>query len=145
MIGWSGRRKTLTILLFIAPTLIGILVFSVFPFVLNMFISLTDRGKFHPNPDCTQAIWRIVEPTCWLGRPPRGLAEPFDFKQPFYQNYVDLLGGLFGGTGLLALLRLAIVAAAHRGGLVPEPPLWAAAHPADSLGRDLAGRDWWAS
>jgi arabinogalactan oligomer/maltooligosaccharide transport system permease protein len=108
MIGWSGRRKALTILAFVAPTLVGILVFSVFPFALNLFISLTDRGKFHPNPDCTRVIWRIVEPTCWLGKPPRGLAEPFDFHKPFYQNYADLLGGLFGGAGLLALLRVAI-------------------------------------
>jgi len=108
MIGWSGRRKTLTILLFVAPTLLGLLIFSIFPLVLNVFISLTNRAKFHPNPDCTQTIWKIVEPTCWLGNPPKGLAEPFGFQTPVYQNYADLLGGLFGRAGLLALLRMVI-------------------------------------
>jgi arabinogalactan oligomer/maltooligosaccharide transport system permease protein len=108
MIGWSGRRKTLTILLFIAPTLLGILIFSFFPFVLNVFISLTNRGKFHPNPDCTNGLWNIVEPTCWLGTPPKGLAEPFGFQQPVLKNYADLLGKLFGGAALQALLYLAI-------------------------------------
>ena len=108
MIGWSGRRKTLTILLFIAPTLLGILIFSFFPFVLNVFISLTNRGKFHPNPDCTNALWNIVEPTCWLGNPPKGLAEPFGFQEPILKNYADLLGKLFGGAALQALLYLAI-------------------------------------
>jgi arabinogalactan oligomer/maltooligosaccharide transport system permease protein len=108
MIGWSGRRKTLTILLFIAPTLLGLLIFSVFPLVLNVFVSLSNRGKFHPNPDCTQTIWKIVEPTCWLGKPPTGLAEPFGFQIPIYQNYVDLLGGLFGRSGLQAVLCIVI-------------------------------------
>lgn len=108
MIGWSGRRKTLTILLFIAPTLLGIFIFSFLPFVLNVFISLTNRGKFHPNPDCTNALWNIVEPTCWLGNPPKGLAEPFGFQEPILKNYADLLGKLFGGAALQALLYLAI-------------------------------------
>ena len=108
MIGWSGRRKVLTILLFIAPTLIGLLIFSIFPLMLNVFISLTNRGKFHPNPDCTQTIWKIVEPTCWLGKPPKGLAEPFGFQDPIYDNYTYLLGGLFSKSGLLALMRVVI-------------------------------------
>lgn len=108
MIGWSGRRKTLTILLFIAPTLLGIFIFSFLPFVLNVFISLTNRGKFHPNPDCTNALWNIVEPTCWLGNPPKGLAEPFGFQEPILKNYADLLGKLFGGAAFQALLYLAI-------------------------------------
>ncbi|MGD8243603.1 MAG: sugar ABC transporter permease [Anaerolineae bacterium] len=108
MIGWSGRRKTLTILAFIAPTLLGITVFSIYPLLLNVFISLTDRGKFHPNPDCSNSLWNIVEPTCWLGEPPRGLAEPFGFQTPIFENYVDLLGGLFTRESLLALLFLAV-------------------------------------
>ena len=108
MIGWSGRRKTLTILLFIAPTLLGIFIFSFLPFVLNVFISLTNRGKFHPNPDCTNALWNIVEPTCWLGNPPKGLAEPFGFQEPILKNYADLLGKLFGEAAFQALLYLAI-------------------------------------
>jgi arabinogalactan oligomer/maltooligosaccharide transport system permease protein len=125
MIGWSGHRKSLTILLFIAPTLLGILLFSLYPLVLNVFISFTDRGKFHPNPDCANSLWRIVEPTCWLGSPPRGLAEPFGFRDPISENYTDLLGGLFSGATLLALLRVAITLL----------PLFAAVYLSDRLGR----------
>jgi arabinogalactan oligomer/maltooligosaccharide transport system permease protein len=109
MVGWSGRRKTLTILAFIAPTILGLLVFSIYPLVLNVFISLTDRGKFHPNPDCEQTLWRIVEPTCWLGKPAQGLATPFAIRDPALKNYGDLLGGLFGTDGLLALGRIVLV------------------------------------
>jgi arabinogalactan oligomer/maltooligosaccharide transport system permease protein len=108
MVGWSGRRKTLTILAFIAPTILGLLVFSIYPLVLNVFISFTDRGKFHPNPDCEQTLWKIVEPTCWLGSPPRGLAEPFAIRDPMLKNYGDLLGGLFETDGLLALGRVVV-------------------------------------
>lgn len=108
MIGWSGRRKTLTILLFIAPTLLGIAVFSIYPLLLNVFISFTDRGKFHPNPDCSSPIWSIVEPTCWLGEPPKGLATPFSFRDPLFKNYADLLGGLFTTEALLSLLFIGV-------------------------------------
>jgi arabinogalactan oligomer/maltooligosaccharide transport system permease protein len=110
MIGWSGRRKTLTILAFILPTLLGILVFSVYPFIFNVFISVTDRGKFHPNPDCSNSLWRIVEPTCWLSQEQRGIAEPFGIREPWYQNYTDLIGGLFQAPGPASLLRILIAA-----------------------------------
>jgi arabinogalactan oligomer/maltooligosaccharide transport system permease protein len=110
MIGWSGRRKTLTILAFVLPTLLGIVVFSIYPFIFNIFISLTDRGKFHPNPDCSQTLWSIVEPTCWLSKEQRGIAEPFAVRDPWYQNYVDLVGGLFEAPGPQSLLRVVIAA-----------------------------------
>jgi arabinogalactan oligomer/maltooligosaccharide transport system permease protein len=106
MVGWSGRRKNLTVLLFVLPTLLGVTIFSVYPFILNFFISLTNRGKFHPNPDCEDAIWSIVEPTCWLGNPPRGMAEPFSFMEPIYQNYATLLGGLFTTEGIVAIFTI---------------------------------------
>ena len=108
MIGWSGRRKTLTILAFIVPTLLGVVVFSVFPFIFNGFISLTNRGRFHPNPDCTQTLWKIVEPSCWLAKPPRGMAEPFGLQEPLFKNYADLMGGLFKRETLTALVLILI-------------------------------------
>ncbi|MGC9336030.1 MAG: carbohydrate ABC transporter permease, partial [Anaerolineae bacterium] len=110
MIGWSGRRKTLTILAFILPTLLGVVVFSIYPFIFNVFISLTDRGRFHPNPDCSDSLWRIVEPTCWLSQEQRGIAEPFGVREPWFQNYVDLVGGLFQAPGPASLLRIVIAA-----------------------------------
>jgi arabinogalactan oligomer/maltooligosaccharide transport system permease protein len=111
MVGWSGRRKTLTIMGFIIPTLLAILVFSVYPFIFNGFISLTNRSKFRPNPDCSVAVWRIVEPSCWLSTEKRGIAEPFSFAEPTFKNYGDLLGGLFTSEALLALLRFGVALA----------------------------------
>lgn len=111
MVGWSGRRKNLTILAFVVPTLLAIAVFSVYPFIFNTFISLTNRSKFRPNPDCSVTIWRIVEPTCWLSTEQRGLAEPFTFSDPLLKNYGDLLGGLFTADALLALLRIGLIVA----------------------------------
>jgi arabinogalactan oligomer/maltooligosaccharide transport system permease protein len=133
MIGWSGRRKALTVLAFIAPTLLGILVFSIYPFIFNIFISLTDRGKFHPNPDCTNSLWRIVEPTCWLSQEQRGLAEPFSVREPFWQNYSDLVGGLFTPDALLALGLIVIA-------LVPLLVAWIINRRLDrQLGRTTPG------
>ena len=50
MVGWSGRRKTLTILAFILPTLLGVMLFNIYPMLYNVFISFTNRNQFHPNP-----------------------------------------------------------------------------------------------
>jgi arabinogalactan oligomer/maltooligosaccharide transport system permease protein len=108
MIGWSGRRKAMTILLFIAPTLLGIAIFSIYPLILNVFISFTDRGKFHPNPDCTNTLWNIVDPGCWAAKPSSGLATPYAVQSPATKNYTDLLGGLFAKDALVALLFVII-------------------------------------
>jgi len=108
MVGWSGRRLALTILAFIAPTLLGIAVFSLYPLLLNVFISFTDRGKFHPNPDCAQTVWKFMDPACWRGEVPQGLATPYSFRQPATKNYGDLLGGFFGKDALIAVLFIVI-------------------------------------
>jgi arabinogalactan oligomer/maltooligosaccharide transport system permease protein len=128
MIGWTGRRKTLTLLAFVGLTVLAILIFSVYPFIYNGFISLTNRGRFRPNPDCSVTIWRIVEPTCWLSQEQRGLAEPFTFNDPLLKNYGDLLGGLFSADSVLALLRVAGVVV----------PLIVAAYVNRRLGRQLS-------
>lgn len=108
MVGWSGRRLAMTVLLFIAPTLIGIAVFSLYPLLLNVFVSFTDRGKFHPNPDCTSVVWKAMDPACWLGKPPTGLATPYNFQDPATKNYTDLLGGFFSKDALIAILFILI-------------------------------------
>ncbi|MDE3088465.1 MAG: sugar ABC transporter permease [Chloroflexota bacterium] len=111
MVGWSGRRRTLTILLFIMPTVLGILAFSVYPILFNTYISFTNRNQFHPNPDCSEAFNGILEPTCWgiFSRPPTSsLATPFHILDPIFANYLDLAGKLFTPDGLLALARLLV-------------------------------------
>jgi arabinogalactan oligomer/maltooligosaccharide transport system permease protein len=106
MIGWSGRRKALTILAFIAPTLIGIFIFSVYPILYNTFISFTNRNQYRPNPDCTVALTSIFEPSCWpmfRENAPVGLGQPYKIADPVLINYTNLLGKLFTKQALLAL------------------------------------------
>ena len=51
MVSWSNQRKFLILLLFLGPTLLGILIFNIYPISFNTYISLTNRNQFHPNPD----------------------------------------------------------------------------------------------
>jgi arabinogalactan oligomer/maltooligosaccharide transport system permease protein len=109
MIGWSGRRKALTILMFIAPTLIGVFIFSVYPILYNTFISFTNRNQYRPNPDCTVALTSVFEPMCWpmfRQQAPTGLGQPYTIQTPLFANYTNLLGKLFTKEALLALVGI---------------------------------------
>jgi len=109
MIQWSGRRKYLNVLAFIGPTLIGILIFNIYPIIFNTYISFTNRNQFHPNPDCSVGLTGIFEPTCWdvfKKNAPSGLGTPFKLQEPFYANYTDLLGNFFTPPVLLATLNI---------------------------------------
>ena len=111
MAQWHGWRKALTVLGFIAPTLIGILIFNIYPILFNTYISFTNRNMFHPNPDCSVGLTGILEPTCWhvfQKNAPKGLAAPYTLKVPLFGNYIDLLGKFFTGPILLAALRILI-------------------------------------
>jgi arabinogalactan oligomer / maltooligosaccharide transport system permease protein len=111
MVGWSGRRTSLTILLFLLPTLIGVLVFSLFPIILNSYISFTNRNLNHPLPDCTVFLTSILDPTCWpafADNQTVGLSTPYKLQSPILKNYDLLVGQLFNGDSLLALVRLLI-------------------------------------
>jgi arabinogalactan oligomer / maltooligosaccharide transport system permease protein len=105
MIGWSGRRKALVIALFIGPTIIGVLLFNVFPTLLSTYTSFTNRNKFHPNPDCTIPLTSVLDPVCWPvfgDNAPKGLAEPYRLQTPLFKNYGDLVGKLFTAEALQA-------------------------------------------
>jgi arabinogalactan oligomer/maltooligosaccharide transport system permease protein len=111
---WSGRKKALTILLFTLPTLIGVLVFNVYPIILNTYISFTNRNKSHPNPDCSAALNSVLIPTCWptfRENAPVGLGTPFSVIEPATRNYTDLLGDLFTPTALWSFGRLLLMIA----------------------------------
>ena len=97
------------ILAFIGPTLLGILLFNIYPISYNVFISFTNRNQYHPNPDCSTFLTNIIEPTCWpMFKESSGVSTPYSIQTPAFQNYINLVGQLFTGTGLLALLKLAI-------------------------------------
>jgi arabinogalactan oligomer/maltooligosaccharide transport system permease protein len=108
---WSGRKKTLTIFLFLLPTIIAILIFNIYPILLNTYVSFTNRNKFRPNPDCSVVLTNILDPLCWPSfreNAPKGLGSPYKLADPVYDNYAKLLGTLFTTDSLLALLRLFI-------------------------------------
>jgi len=109
MVGWSGRRVTLTILLFLLPTIIGLLAFNVYPIIVNTYISFTNRNNIHPNPDCTSGLNGVMDPNCWetfRGSAPKGIATPYKIVNPLFKNYGDLMGTLISADALLALLKI---------------------------------------
>ena len=110
MISWSGRKKALTIIAFIAPTLIGILLFNIYPILFNVYISFTNRNQYHPNPNCEETLSGIFEPSCWpMFKESSGVSQPYGIQDPPYQNYADLIGQLFTGSGLLSIGKFVLV------------------------------------
>jgi arabinogalactan oligomer/maltooligosaccharide transport system permease protein len=109
MIAWSGRKKALMILAFIGPTLLGILIFNIYPITYNVFISFTNRNQYHPNPDCGDFLTNIIEPSCWpMFQESHGVSTPYRYQAPLWKNYSDLLGQLLNKVGSLALVQLVI-------------------------------------
>jgi arabinogalactan oligomer/maltooligosaccharide transport system permease protein len=108
MATWTGSRKFWTILAFVGPTILGILLFNIYPILYNTFISFTNRNQFHPTPDCSVRVTSIFEPSCWpvfADNAPRGVGQPYTLQDPIYRNYTDLMGELFTPDGLWALAR----------------------------------------
>lgn len=111
MAAWSPRRRFFTVLAFIGPTLVGILIFNLYPIIFNTYISLTNRNQFHPNPDCSVGLTGILVPTCWsmfATNAPTGLGEPFRLQDPWYTNYLDLFGDFFTRPVLFGFLKVLI-------------------------------------
>lgn len=111
MVSWTGRRKFLFLLAFLGPTILGILIFNVYPISFNTYISLTNRNQFHPNPDCTVGLTGIFEPTCWgvfKAHTTKGLATPFRLQDPLYKNYSDLMGDFFTPPVLISFFNLVL-------------------------------------
>lgn len=112
MATWKGSRKALTILAFVAPTIIGLLIFNVYPILFNTYISFTNRNQFHPNPNCEDTLSGLIVPDCWgifEGSAPRGRGQPYTIEEPFYSNYANLVGDLFTSEALLAMGRLVLL------------------------------------
>src|SRR5512135_1450726 len=107
MIAWSGRKKALMILAFIGPTLLGILLFNIYPIIYNVFISFTNRNQYHPNPDCSIFITSIIEPKCWpMFRASAGVSTPYVISSPALANYASLIGELFTSSGLISIVKV---------------------------------------
>jgi arabinogalactan oligomer/maltooligosaccharide transport system permease protein len=113
MAGWSGRRTTLIVVLFLLPTLLAVLVFNVYPLILNTYTSFTNRNQFRPNPDCANGLNGILDPLCWgvFKNAPKGLGSPYRLQTPLLKNYDVLAGKLLTPQSLLALLKIAVMIA----------------------------------
>jgi len=106
---WKGTRKGLTIFFFLFPTMLGILVFNVYPIVLNTYISFTNRNKFRPKPDCEVFLTGLLDPLCWpqfRQNAQGGLGQPYRLAEPLFANYQALLGKLFSAEALMALGKI---------------------------------------
>ncbi len=111
MSGWLGRRKWATILLFLLPTILAVLVFNVYPILLNTYVSFTNRNKFRPNPDCDVVLTGLLDPLCWPAfreNAPTGLGKPYVVQDPLLGNYDTLMGKLFTPEALLSLVLIAV-------------------------------------
>jgi arabinogalactan oligomer/maltooligosaccharide transport system permease protein len=111
MAQWKGWRKALTVLTFIGPTLLGILIFNIYPIIFNTYISFTNRNKYHPNPDCSVGLSSVLVPTCWpvfREHAPTGMAEPYRLQEPLFANYIDLIGKFFTGPVALAAIKVIV-------------------------------------
>jgi arabinogalactan oligomer / maltooligosaccharide transport system permease protein len=111
MVGWSGRRKALMILLFTLPTMLGLLIFNIYPTILNTYISFTNRNKFHPYPDCTSGLNGVLVPECWprfAANVPKGLGKPFTVIPGVITNYTTMLGNLITVPGILSLVTIVL-------------------------------------
>ncbi len=108
---WSGRRRALTVLLFLLPTIIAVLIFNIYPTILNIYTSFTTRNKYKPNPDCSVALSGVLDPLCWpvfRDTAPVGLGEPYRIADPPFKNYTDLLGKLFAPPALISLGKMLV-------------------------------------
>lgn len=109
MAGKASQRNNLTVFLFLLPTLVGILIFNVYPITLNTYISFTNRNRFRPNPDCNVGLTGILDPLCWPvfeGKAPRGIGNPYRLQDPIFGNYQTLLGKMFTPDSLVAIAKI---------------------------------------
>jgi len=112
MVGMSNRRKALYVFIFIFATMLGLLIFNVYPTILNTYTSITNRNKFRPYPDCDVTLNNVLVPFCWPGFDiPQGTGGKFVIIEPLKENYSKILGDVFTVPGMVnfGLVLLCIV------------------------------------
>ena len=112
MVGMSKNRKAFYVFIFTIATILGLLIFNVYPIILNTYTSITNRNKFRPYPDCTVILNKVLVPFCWPGfEIPKGTGGKFVIIDPLRENYSKILGDVFTIPGLVnfGLVLLCIV------------------------------------
>ncbi len=92
---FKGWQRTAVILAFVLPTLISVAVISLYPILFNVYISFTNRNRFHYSAP-EDGIWSCDPETprqyCW--------------NDPLWENYGDLFGPLVSPSALVGWLKL---------------------------------------
>jgi len=110
VVAWSGRRKTLTILLFIMPTILGLTLVSIYPMFYNVFIAFTNRNATYFRAPCEESgLAKYIDPTCWIQRGGVQRAKPYTYKDPLLKNYTNLFEKLVSGEALGALGKILLM------------------------------------
>lgn len=122
-VSFKGWKKTAIILLFILPTILSVALISFYPILYNIFISFTNRSRFHYAPP--ESIFACDPETqgvyCW--------------KDPILGNYLDLFGPLVSPESLIAWLKIILLLApiivvvilrnrVHKESVSPPPTWW---------------------
>lgn len=97
MIMLKGWRKTALILGFLLPTLLGVIIFSLYPVLFNVYISFTNRSlvRYRPPESLLTCSPSDMGTYCW--------------NAPLLDNYTRLFGPLLTGASLGAWARLALL------------------------------------
>jgi arabinogalactan oligomer/maltooligosaccharide transport system permease protein len=111
MVSWSGKRKTLTILLFILPTLLGLLLVNIYPMVYQLFISFTNRNMTYNRAPCEDGgLANIIDPTCWtLKEGVKLRAQPYQVRDELFKNYTRLFEKLVSTESLISLGKILVM------------------------------------
>jgi arabinogalactan oligomer/maltooligosaccharide transport system permease protein len=108
VVAWSGARKNLTVLLFILPTILGLLLTSIYPMIYQTFISFTNRNATYNRAPCEAGgLPKVLDPTCWVQKKGVTLrAQPYKYQDPPFKNYVRMFEKLVSNEALAALGKL---------------------------------------
>jgi arabinogalactan oligomer/maltooligosaccharide transport system permease protein len=97
--------------MFILPTILGLLLLSVYPMLYNVFISFTNRNATYNRAPCEEGgLVKIMDPTCWVQKEGVVLrAQPYKYKDPLFKNYTRLFEKLVSNEALVALGKIILM------------------------------------
>jgi arabinogalactan oligomer/maltooligosaccharide transport system permease protein len=93
------------------PTLLGLLLVSIYPMLYNVFISFTNRNATYNRAPCEEGgLASIMDPTCWVQKEGVVLrAQPYKTQSPLLRNYVRMFEKLVSSEALGALAKVLLM------------------------------------
>lgn len=101
---YRGFKKYLVVFLFVLPTLLGVALISFYPIAYNVYISLTNRNRFHYQVPEDPSV-------CDVGPDEELPMGVYCIQRPLLGNYIDLFEELVTVESLISLGRLALMVA----------------------------------